>query len=131
MMKGLSYLLLCALIVNQNSVAHVPIPNTFILCSLSVYKHYKKKLEEMNLSDKFMHCSMSCALAAKCGPQESLMLGVLKEMGDLMGYGNAEVKDLIADTHGVKIGMPYFLKIKKTENVFLTCEDSCSCIYPE
>ncbi len=53
--------------------------------------------------DKNLHCSVSCMLTLRCNSGEVLLAGLFKELKDLLGYGNAEVKDLEADFFGVDL----------------------------
>lgn len=72
-----------------------------LACSMVWYSKVKKKVEARGSYDKFKHCAVSCLLALRCNPKEVLNVGILKEGLDLLGYGNAEMKDLEADIKGI------------------------------
>lgn len=74
------------------------------LCSLLYAQSVKAKLTK-NGNDKYKHCAVSCMLSNRCGGFDSYQLGVLKEVWDLIGPGNAEMKDLEADLIGVRMSM--------------------------
>jgi len=74
---------------------------TDALCSIY---HSKKILEiakQHSAYDKNRHCTVSCMLTLKCPSPDVLMAGVLKEVQDVFGPGNAEVEDLKADALGI------------------------------
>ena len=74
--------------------------------------------------DKFKHCAVSCYLSLRCPRREVLAVGVLKEFYDAMGYGNAELADLIADLKGIKIVK------KKQAKHDSDCVQLCDQMYP-
>ncbi len=76
---------------------------TVLICSTLHYSQVKKKVDAEGSYDKFKHCAVSCLLALRCSPVEVMQLGVLKELGDIFGPGNAEWDDLKADADGVKL----------------------------
>jgi len=74
------------------------------LFSLLYANSVKAKLVQSN-NDKYKHCAVSCMLSNRCGGFDSYQLGVLKEIWDIIGPGNAEWKDLEADMIGVQMSM--------------------------
>lgn len=54
------------------------------------------------LTDKQKHCRATAAIAATCSVPEARLAGILKEVADLFGKGNAEWADLRADWAGVR-----------------------------
>lgn len=76
---------------------------SMLICSTLHYSEVKKKVETEGSYDKFKHCAVSCLLSLRCSPVEVMQLGVLKELGDILGPGNAEWEDLEADANGVKL----------------------------
>jgi hypothetical protein len=71
-----------------------------IICPLYHAKTLKPKLSQ-NTTDKFKHCALSCQLALRCSSMDTLSLGILKELWDLISPGNAEWEDLVADVMGI------------------------------
>lgn len=53
--------------------------------------------------DKNRHCTVSCMLALKCNDQEVMMVGLLKEIQDVFGPGEADSEDLKADAFGISL----------------------------
>ncbi|MAE58389.1 MAG: hypothetical protein CME69_05880 [Halobacteriovorax sp.] len=74
--------------------------------------------------DKFKHCSTSCVMSLNCGALDSFGLGVLKEIYDILGPGNSEVEDLIANLIGIKLNV---LGIANSEK---SCINLCSLTFP-
>ena len=60
-----------------------------------------KKLIPITIShsqnDNNRHCTLSCMLTLKCAAADVLAAGVLKEVTDIFGPGNAEAADLAAE----------------------------------
>lgn len=54
------------------------------------------------LTDKQKHCRATAQIAASCSVPEARLAGILKEVADLFGKGNAEWADLRADWAGVR-----------------------------
>ncbi len=95
------------------------------LCSLLYLKKVRKRVEERSSYDKFKHCSVSCLLARRCPGFDVFELGVIKELVDIVGPGNAEFADLRADHIGVKLGE----KLRSAGDE--ACFKSCSEEFPE
>jgi hypothetical protein len=53
--------------------------------------------------DKNIHCSVSCMLGLRCNTREVLLIGVLKEGKDLVGPGDCDEQDYVADKFGVDL----------------------------
>lgn len=74
--------------------------------------------------DKYLHCTVSCAVGVVCGSTPSAILGIAKEVYDVFGPGHAEIKDLFANIRGLKLsqeGEIYDLN---------SCSFACEKIYP-
>jgi hypothetical protein len=71
------------------------------LCSLYHSKNILEIAKKHSADDKNRHCTVSCMLTLKCPSPDVLMAGVLKEVQDVFGPGNAEVEDLKADALGI------------------------------
>jgi hypothetical protein len=94
-------------------------------CTVSHLDQAKKWSEtQANRYDKFKHCAVSCYLSLRCPRREVLAVGVMKEFYDAMGYGNAEIADLIADLKGIKIVK------KKQAKHDSDCVQLCDQMYP-
>ncbi len=94
-------------------------------CTVSHLDQAKKWSEtQVNRYDKFKHCAVSCYLSLRCPRREVLAVGVMKEFYDAMGYGNAELADLIADLKGIKI-----VKKKQAKHDG-DCVQLCDQMYP-
>lgn len=96
-----------------------------IVCPTFYYSSVKKTVEANGAHDKFKHCAVSCLLALRCPAVDVLELGILKELLDVVGPGNAEMNDLRADYHGV--GLVTSLKAKTDK----ACISYCHKQYPE
>lgn len=97
----------------------------FPLCSLIYKNKAKAKAESLSNYDKFKHCYVSCYLARRCPSLDVMELGIIKELVDIVGPGNAEFADLQADRDGVKLGDQ--LRGANDE----ACEKACKGIYPD
>jgi hypothetical protein len=93
-MKMLLSLLFLLLMLSSNSHA-----KSTALCSYIYSSKVIEKVEKFQ-NDKLKHCSVTCMLTLRCGPIDALELGMLKEMKDLFGDGNAEWADLEANQTG-------------------------------
>lgn len=102
-----------------------PIPTTRIgLCSAYYARRLKSEVNKPRANDKWKHCSLSCMLAIRCGGQDSFIVGILKELADMVGPGNAEWADLQADADGVSLAV---LRIARTDE---QCQEHCADMYP-
>ncbi len=73
------------------------------ICSLNNSKRVISIAEKHSSYDKNRHCTVSCMLALKCSDNEVLMIGLLKEIKDFFGPGEASEEDLKADAFGVSL----------------------------
>tara|TARA_R110000868_G_scaffold132380_3_gene343218 strand:- start:39775 stop:40107 length:333 start_codon:yes stop_codon:yes gene_type:complete len=94
------------------------------MCSIFFASRLKPQVEKPGVSDKWKHCALSCLLARRCGAEDSLLLGIIKELADVVGPGNAEWADLQADLNGVTL---WRIGMGKTDQM---CKDQCLSIYP-
>jgi len=116
-----------------------PLSQDKLLCSAWNLSEVKKYVAHYN-NDKSKHCVVSCLLAAKCGQDESSLMGILKEVVDIFGPGNAEWADLEADWHGLTTALNYanqkcrssFWDFFEFQNKCFkkSCETKCLQIYP-
>ena len=76
-----------------------------IRCSLKNIPSAQSWVNEQyyNTYDKFKHCAVSCYLDLRCPRAQVGLVGILKEVRDAMGYGNAEWADIKADFYGLKL----------------------------
>ena len=76
-----------------------------VKCSLKHIPHAKTWINQQyyNTFDKFKHCAISCYLDLRCPRAQVGLIGILKEIRDAMGYGNAEWADIRADFYGLKL----------------------------
>jgi hypothetical protein len=95
-----------------------------IICPALYYSSVKKVVEANGSHDKFKHCAVSCLLTLRCPAADVLELGIIKELADVVGPGNAEMADLQADYHGVKLGSIFRASDK-------SCLTQCHLAYPE
>lgn len=95
------------------------------ICSLYYLSDVKAKAIAHGNFDKYKHCAVSCMLALRCSPSDVLEIGILKELADVVGPGNAEMADLRADYKGVDIA------VKKEATTDKKCMDACHSYYPE
>lgn len=112
-------LLLSSLLYADEEEPAVPI------CSLYYLNSVKKTVMANGEHDKFKHCAVSCMLALRCPAADVLEIGILKELADIIGPGNAEMKDLEADYTGV------YLVVDKKVKDDKSCIKQCHKIYPE
>ncbi len=63
-------------------------------------------------------------LARRCGTEDAFLLGIIKELADVVGPGNAEWADLNADADGVTL---YRIGLGRTDQM---CKDQCETLYP-
>lgn len=121
-------LLILTLMASLNSFASQK--SQKIVCAYIIGSSFEDDLRAHGGTDKFMHCAMSCYLASRCGSSESAVAGILKEVMDLFGPGNAEWDDLKADTVGVALGTPLYYSFKPRETKKKYCLDECVKVYP-
>ncbi|MFT6632856.1 MAG: hypothetical protein ACJAS4_002824 [Bacteriovoracaceae bacterium] len=79
---------------------------------------------ELITKDKYLHCTVSCAVGVVCGSTPSAILGIAKEVYDVFGPGHAEIKDLFANIRGLKLSQ------KVDINDLNSCSLACETFYP-
>ena len=94
------------------------------LCAVREGLAWYPKLKAMPISDKAMHCTLSCHLALRCSLLDSWAFGRLKEFYDIFGEGNAEWADLRADDNGITLALG-----RRAHNIN-ECKEECLKIYP-
>lgn len=104
--------------------AQVFSPNQVGLCSAYYARRLKSEVDKPLANDKWKHCSLSCMMALRCGGQDSFIVGVLKELADLVTPGTADWEDLRADADGVTLAV---LRIARSDEA---CKKHCADIYP-
>ncbi len=73
------------------------------ICSMRFGPSFYRELKELPLKDKAKHCALSCYLTIKCSAVETFHVGVIKEIIDLFGDGNAETSDIRANLDGITL----------------------------
>ena len=76
------------------------LPGVETACA-AIYANKLKNTLPVSSSDKFKHCALSCHLSLLCGSSGTVMIGIFKELADLVGPGNAEWNDLRANFRGI------------------------------
>lgn len=137
--KILAFLFFVTAVNSFSSALASPHSQNKILCSAWNLSEVKKYVAHYN-NDKTKHCVASCILGAKCGRDESSLVGIIKEVVDVFGPGNAEWADLEADWHGITKALNYANQKCRTsvwdffqlQNKCLekACESKCLQIYP-
>ena len=117
-MKSLAVLL--ALILGSSSFAE-----TNTVCVIRTIKQYRPQIDLPQRLDKFKHCALSCILAIQCGPAESWVMGVGKEIADLFDGGDPDVKDLRADHIGIQMVRRGYARDLQA------CSTQCLRIFPD
>jgi hypothetical protein len=101
-----------------------------LICSTLYYPYAKSWVDlQPNQFDKFKHCAVSCFLALRCPASDVMQLGVLKEVIDFFGPGNAEYEDLKADAYGISLVTSK--KVKEDKKCAIECDkrySDSSCI---
>ena len=113
-------LLLLTLVIPLNLWAE----EAAVICPIYHYKSVKKIAESSGQYDKFKHCAVSCLLTLRCPAVDVLEIGILKELADVVGPGNAELDDLKANFDGVD------LVVKKKVKTDKACLAGCHKLYP-
>jgi len=93
------------------------------ICAIYNVLKLKDDITSLGKNDKFMHCALSCQLTLRCGAYETLNIGILKELWDLISPGNAELEDLKADIAGIN------LVLKRKANNDYECINKCDELY--
>jgi hypothetical protein len=74
-------------------------------CAIVEVIYLKDDIIALGKGDKFMHCALSCQVALRCGGYESLSIGILKELWDLITPGDADIEDIKADMRGISLAI--------------------------
>tara|TARA_B100001971_G_scaffold129103_1_gene119014 strand:- start:59480 stop:59878 length:399 start_codon:yes stop_codon:yes gene_type:complete len=93
------------------------------ICAIVQSQILKDDIIALGKNDKFMHCALSCQIALRCGGYESLSIGILKELWDLVTPGDADIKDIEADLRGIR------LATRRQANNDYECINRCDLIY--
>lgn len=104
------------------TISHAKASTKTILCPLYYANSLKKKLPSKT-TDKFKHCALSCQLALRCSAIDTMNLGILKEVWDLVSPGNAEWEDIKADARGIRFATTKQAVTDKE------CNNQCNNIY--
>ena len=102
-----------------------------IVCGYKTARTYEREVRYSGGTDKFMHCTLSCIIALKCGGGQSLTIGLLKEIKDLFDDGNAEFYDIIANLKGIRFGNRMLFNGRGFYENMNTCFSKCESIYPK
>lgn len=73
-----------------------------IACPLWYQKKVIARAQSHSGYDKNLHCSVSCMLTLRCPADDVLVLGLLKELNDVFGPGEADLRDIKANWRGVR-----------------------------
>jgi len=95
------------------------------ICSLWYASEVKDKVEKKGSYDKFKHCAVSCLLTLRCPATDVMQIGIYKELADIVGPGNAEMKDLMSNFDGIDLVLRR--KAKNDDE----CIKQCHVLYPE
>jgi hypothetical protein len=85
------------------SLTNTALAGTELFCSYYHSARVIKIATEHTEFDKNRHCTVSCMLALKCNNHEVMMIGLLKEIQDVFGPGEADSEDLKADAFGISL----------------------------
>lgn len=113
-------LLLFLFVLTINSYAY----ERGLICVYRIGKPLSKVVVKMGNHDKYKHCTLSCTLTNRCGGFSTYTAGVLKELQDLLGPGNAELKDILANVRGIRLASTGEAK------TFSECAKECLRYYP-
>lgn len=117
------FILMLILVTTQNTFAK---SDKMIRCTLREVPNAQTWIDQQyyNTYDKFKHCAVSCYLSLRCGKGQVGLIGILKEVRDAFGYGNAEIADIRADFYGIKLARK---KIATSDEL---CGIKCDARYP-
>lgn len=104
------------------SAAQATSPELF--CAKRVIELYRPRIDLAESYDKFKHCAFSCIIAVHCGSAQSWTVGVLKELQDIVGPGNADWKDYRANQTGIQLAK------KHQPRGLQGCKRLCEVPYP-
>lgn len=115
-----NFLIFCLLLVSFSSVA---LAGPDLYCSLKNTKRVIAIAEAHSKFDKNRHCTVSCMLALKCNDKEVMLIGLLKEIKDFFGPGDADREDLKANALGIS------LAAKGSATTDIECLNQCDLYY--
>jgi hypothetical protein len=72
-----------------------------LICTRHEFNVSMWKAREYASHDKYLHCAVSCMTSLRCYGTDVLVIGVIKEIGDIFGSGKPEREDLRANRRGV------------------------------
>ncbi|NIM16380.1 MAG: DUF4157 domain-containing protein [Candidatus Aminicenantes bacterium] len=101
--------------LNRPRISRLPIMTLFSPLCIAQAIYAYNRARQSNKSDAWKHCYVSCKIATYCGDIPSAALGILKELMDLAGMGNAEFRDLVNDARGIACSY----------NPFSFCDSCC------
>ena len=96
-------LILVSILSLSSAFVHAGSRPDKLICSLKNSKAVIAIAERHSTLDKNRHCTVSCMLSLRCNSNEVMIVGILKEIKDVFGPGNAERADLIADKYGIDL----------------------------
>ena len=70
---------------------------------MSTVREIQAEVGRRPISDKNMHCSVSCILTLKCFPEDVLVIGIAKEILDILGPGDSDIEDIRANLKGIRL----------------------------
>jgi hypothetical protein len=92
------------------------------LCSALYILKYKDQVTSLPSGrDKLKHCTLSCLVARKCPDAEIELVGLIKELVDLIGPGDSDRADMVANRKGISLA--------KTTQKEGDCLRFCSQLY--
>ena len=94
-----------------------------MICTMKYAKTVVPIAEAHSQYDKNRHCSVSCMLALTCNDNEVLLAGILKEVRDVFGPGEADREDIIANRYGIG------LVSSKRAKTYRECLEQCDLRY--
>ena len=92
-------------------------------CAIKNGRAMAKELNEKPLLHKIKHCTLTCVVTQQCSQYSARSLGYVKEILDLMGMGNAEWDDLVANELGIQFAITDRARNK------LECYEQCQLHY--
>lgn len=101
----------------ENEVAQ----DKFLCSALYILKYKDQVMSLPSSRDKLKHCTLSCLVARKCPDAEIELVGLIKELIDLIGPGDSDRADMEANRKGIQLAK----KAEKEED----CLRFCSQIY--
>jgi len=119
------YRILLTLAFTFTAIAHASASDEKITyCAIKNGRSMAKELNEKPLLDKVKRCTLTCVVTQHCSQYSARSLGYLKEILDLMGMGNAEWDDLVANELGIELAVSQRARTKAE------CYEQCQLYYP-